>query len=256
MTTLTVALEGMEMHCRRRGVGLPLLLLHGFTGSGADWELLFPDPPDGFEIIAPDLRGHGRSTNPGGEFSFRQSAADVLALVDALAIERFCAIGLSAGAKTLLHVATRRPERVIAQVLVSAAPYFSPQARSLMRQAGPESQGEEQWLEMRQRHHHGDEQIEALWRQGAGFAESFDDLCFAAADLATIEAPTLIVHGDRDPLHPLDLALELYTAMRRSQLWVVPGGGHGPIFGEQAAPFVATAVDFLRTQTTAKREAS
>jgi pimeloyl-ACP methyl ester carboxylesterase len=60
------SIHGIEMYCRERGEGEPLLLLHGFTGSGADWELIFPEPPAGWRLIAPDLCGHGRSTNPAG----------------------------------------------------------------------------------------------------------------------------------------------------------------------------------------------
>jgi len=54
------------------------------------------------------------------------------------------------------------------------------------------------------------------------------------------------VHGDRDPLYPVELALEMYRSIPASALWVVPDAGHGPIFGSMAAPFVDTAVAFLR----------
>jgi pimeloyl-ACP methyl ester carboxylesterase len=64
--------------------------------------------------------------------------------------------------------------------------------------------------------------------------------------LATITAKTLIVHGDRDPLYPVELALEMYRAIPQSALWVVPNGGHGPVFGPLAAPFAEKAVAFLR----------
>ncbi len=55
----------------------------------------------------------------------------------------------------------------------------------------------------------------------------------------------LIVHGDRDPLYPVELALEMYRAIPSSALWVVPNGGHGPIFGAMAGPFVETALAHL-----------
>ena len=53
------------------------------------------------------------------------------------------------------------------------------------------------------------------------------------------------MHGDRDPLYPVELAVELFRGIPNAALWVVPNGGHGPIFGEQAAPFVRTATAFL-----------
>ncbi|MGH9759686.1 MAG: alpha/beta fold hydrolase, partial [Blastocatellia bacterium] len=64
--------------------------------------------------------------------------------------------------------------------------------------------------------------------------------------MSTITARALIVHGDRDPLYPANIGLELYNAIPRSYLWVVPNGGHGPIFGNFASSFVDTALAFLR----------
>src|SRR4051812_43631043 len=114
----------MEMYYETQGEGEPLVLLHGGGGVGANWGLIFKETPAGHQLIVPDLRGHGRSTNPSTEFTFRQSALDVFALLDHLGIESCKAIGMSMGAKTLLHMATGQPARVEAMVLVSAAPYF------------------------------------------------------------------------------------------------------------------------------------
>jgi pimeloyl-ACP methyl ester carboxylesterase len=63
--------------------------------------------------------------------------------------------------------------------------------------------------------------------------------------LAAITADTLIVFGDRDPLYPVSLACELKRTIPRSWLWVVPNGGHGPVFGPAAPLFVDTALEFL-----------
>ena len=54
-----------------------------------------------------------------------------------------------------------------------------------------------------------------------------------------------MVFGDRDPLYPVSIACDLYAAIPRGWLWVVPNGGHGPVFGEQAKPFAETALAFL-----------
>ena len=245
MTTFDV--NGIQMYCEDRGQGEPLLLLHGGTGVGADWQHVFTDgDPDGFRLIVPDLRGHGRSTNPSNAFTFRQAAQDVLALVDQLGLEHVKAIGLSAGAKTLLHVATLQPGRVRAMVLVSATPYFPPQARTAMAQLAVDAFSEAEWTFHRRRHVHGDEQIRMLYNQMRGLKDSHDDMAFTAPLLATIQARTLIVHGDRDPLYPVELALELYRSIPASSLWVVPNGDHGPIFGDRAAAFATTALAFLR----------
>ena len=66
------------------------------------------------------------------------------------------------------------------------------------------------------------------------FATSEDDMAFTQPQLAAITARALIVHGDRDPLYPVELAIELFRGIPGSALWVVPNGGHGPIFGPMA----------------------
>jgi pimeloyl-ACP methyl ester carboxylesterase len=239
-------INGFHMHVDRRGDGEPLLLLHGGTGIGADWALVFTaGDPAGYDLIVPDLRGHGRSTNPSRAFTFRQAAADVFAMLDRLGVPRVKAIGLSMGAKTLLHMATQQPDRIDAMVLVSATPYFPAPARAAMAQLSVDNFSDADWAAQRTRHVHGDEQIRTLFDQMRALKDSYDDMAFTPPLLATITARTLIVHGDRDPLYPVELALEMYRAIPSSALWVVPNGGHGPIFGSQAAAFVSVAMNYL-----------
>jgi pimeloyl-ACP methyl ester carboxylesterase len=113
---------------------------------------------------------------------------------------------------------------------------------------------------MRAWHKHGDEQIREIWRQANAFAGSYDDMNFTPPYLSTITARTLIVHGDRDPLYPVNLALEMFAAIPRSSLWVIPEGEHGPIFGEYTgngettARFVERALAFLRDDAQSKKE--
>lgn len=222
----TLAINGLDLFIRDNGSGEPLLLLHGFTGCGDDWQHVFSEPPGGYRVIAPDLRGHGRSTNPGGSFTFGKVALDIFALLDHLGLDRVKAIGMSAGANTLLHLATQQPHRVVAMVHVSGTPRFPDHVRDMMR-AMPQ---------------------EGAARFARQLAADHDDMNFTAGTLSAITARTLIVHGDRDPLYPVELALELHRGIAGSSLWVVPGGGHGPIFGEQAAPFASTALAFLQMQ--------
>jgi len=236
----------MTTHYEIRGEGEPLVLLHGFTGSGADWQYIFKEPPAGFQLIIPDLRGHGRSTNPSTQFTFRQCALDIFELLDELKIDRCSAIGLSGGALTLLHMATQQPSRIEAMVLVSATHYFPEQARAIMAQITVEGRTEEEWALMRQRHVQGDDQIRALWAHGNALKDSIDDINFTPPYLATITARTLIVHGDRDPLYPVNIATEMYSSIPKSYLWIVPDGGHGPIFGDRSDQFREAAVAFLR----------
>ena len=241
----TVRINDIDLFVDRRGEGDPLLLLHGGGGAGVNWRRIFDVCPDGYELITPDLRGHGRSTNPTLGVTFRQLALDVLALLDRLSVGRFKAIGISMGAKTMLHVATLQPERVEAMVLVSAAPYFPEATRRLMRTAAAAPHTEIEWEHMRQWHVRGDEQIRALWAMPTELANDYEDMSFTPPRLGRIEARTLIVQGDRDPLYPVGLAVEMHAAIPRSNLWVVPNGGHGPIYGEMAQPFAHAALAFL-----------
>jgi pimeloyl-ACP methyl ester carboxylesterase len=238
-------LNGVQLYFETHGSGEPLLLLHGFGGCSQDWSPLVADWSAHFQLIIPDLRGHGRSSNPAKVFRHQDAAADILALLDHLAIGNFKALGVSGGGNVLLHLATRQPERVEAMVLVSATSYFPAQARPLMR-AYPDSLTEQDWETMRKRHPGGETQIKAILASTASFADSYDDMNFTPPYLATIKARTLIVQGDRDPLYPVEISVEMAKAIPRSSLWIIPNGGHGPIGGERWPEFLKTASTFLR----------
>ena len=133
-------------------------------------------------------------------------------------------------------------------VLVSATMDFPDQARAIMRQIpAPDQQPAKEWETMRKRHHLGDEQIVALWEWTRGMKDSSDDMNFTPLHLSRITASTLIVYGDRDLLYLIEMAVEMYRAIPRSALWVVPNGNHGPVFLDAAAQFAQTTLAFFRT---------
>jgi pimeloyl-ACP methyl ester carboxylesterase len=243
---MVIDVNGIEMHWEVIGEGEPLLWLHGGMGCGEDWRYIFRETPAGFSIIAPDLRGHGASTNPSGVFTFRQCALDVRALLRHLNLPRVKAVGLSGGGITLLHMATAEPAVIESMVIVSAPPYFPQQARQIQRQFSESVVGAIEMERMRKRHKHGEQQVQQLFAMARGLADSYDDVNFTPPYLSTITAETLIVFGDRDPFYPVSIAFELHRAIPRSCLWVVPNGGHGPVFGDAAPQFVTTAVKFLQ----------
>jgi pimeloyl-ACP methyl ester carboxylesterase len=242
---LIETLNSVQLYFEVHGSGEPLILLHGFGGCSQDWSPLIPHWSKDFQLIVADMRGHGRSSNPSKVFRHQDSAADVFALLDHLKIGTFKGLGVSGGGNVLLHLATQQPERVQAMVLVSATSYFPAQARPIMRQY-PNSLTEQDWEMMRRRHPGGDAQIKTLLASTASFADSYDDMNFTAPYLSTIQARTLIVQGDHDPLYPVELSVEMAKAIPRSNLWIVPNGGHGPIGGERWPEFVKTAAAFLR----------
>ena len=108
--------------------------------------------------------------------------------------------------------------------------------------AVPESQREY----LRLCHPGGDAQIDALLASATAFADSYDDMNFTPPQLAAIQARTLIIQGDRDPLYPVELSLEMAKAIAQSSLWIVPNGGHVPITGGKWNEFLHTAAAFLR----------
>src|SRR5262249_8793419 len=199
-------------------------------------------------VIVPDLRGHGRSTNPAQEFTFKACAEDVRQLLARLRIDRVKAIGMSMGAKTLLHLATAHPQLIDAMVLCSATPRFPAPLRDAAARFTREALAQLSVPErdtLRARHVHGDEQIARLYDMTRSFATSYEDMAFTPASLATITARTLIVHGDRDPLYPVELAVGMLPGVSAAAPVGIANGGHGPIFGERAALFRSEALAFL-----------
>jgi pimeloyl-ACP methyl ester carboxylesterase len=243
-----VPLSDIEIYYETEGSGESLLLLHGGTGCHSNWALAGRDQfAREYALVLPDARGHGRTTNPQKTITHRQCALDTLALLDHLGVGTCRAIGLSMGANTLLHMATLEPERIEAMVLVSATMYFPEQARAIMRAIPPAAeQTPEAWEAMRKSHKLGDEQIAALWDWTRGLKDSYDDMNFTPPSLSRIKARTLIVYGDRDPLYPVEIAITMYRAIPHSELWVVPGGGHDPVFFDASKRFAETALSFLR----------
>lgn len=237
--------ERAELHHEIHGEGAPLLWVHGFMGAGPDWRHVFHEPPAGFRLIAPDLRGHGSSPDLSTGFSFRQAGLDLIALLDRLSIDRACGIGISGGGIALLHAAVAAPARIGSMVLVSVPPRFPDQARAIQRQYAPAMLSPIEMEMLRARHRRGEGQIARLFDGARAMADDYDDVNFTREALSRVESRSLIVFGDRDPLYPVSTAVELYDAMPRASLWVIPEAGHVPVFRGHAAPFAAAALGFL-----------
>ncbi len=241
-----IRLNGFDLHYRELGSGPPLLLLHGFGMCGeGDWGKIAVQLAKTNRVILVDLRGHGRSTNPSNAFTMRQSAEDIRALLDHLGIARVRAMGISAGGMTLLHLATKYPDRVGAMAVIGATTHFPEQARKIMRVSVANALPKEVLETFRQCAARGDGQVDALMRQFNGFKASYEDMNLTPPYLATIKARTLIVHGDRDEFFPVSIPVEMYAGIPRSKLWIVPGGDHVPIYGDRMPEFLRVARAFL-----------
>jgi pimeloyl-ACP methyl ester carboxylesterase len=251
-----VTLNGIQMHYEERGSGEPLLLLHGFGMCGpGDWGHVVDELAKSNRVIMADLRGHGWSTNPSNVFTMRQSGEDVRALLDHLGIARVRAMGISAGGMTLLHLATRYPERVETMVLVGATNEFPEQARKLLGSIEYDKLPAQIAEPIKGCASRGEQQVRTLMSQFRGFKDSHDDMNLTAPILGGIRARTLIVHGDRDEFFPVEIPVTLYRAIPGSQLWVVPDGDHVPIYGGRRAEFLRIAQAFLSHSTAASSAA-
>lgn len=241
----SVLINGMEMYLEIVGQGPPLLLLHRFGGCGRLFDPFIPRLAAKYRLIIPDLRGHGRSTNPSGVFTHRQAAQDVLALLDTLGLERVRAIGFSSGGMTLLHVATTDRDRIESMALVGATSHFGREARAIFRASDADRMSPAEYADWDKCSSRGEAQTREIIRQFHGFLESYDDMNFTAPFLSSIRARTLVVHGDRDAIFPVEIAVGMYRAIPESELWIIPDGSHLPVYGRRAEAFVDTVLGFL-----------
>lgn len=154
------------------------------------------------------------------------------------------AMGISAGGMTLMHAAHRQPGRIEAMVVIGAAHHFAEQARAIMRgvpgNVPPPVQAFFDACASR-----GQGQVDRLMQRFHDLKDNHEDIRLSREELATIRTRTLIVHGDRDEFFPVDIPAQMYTALPDAQLWIVPHGGHVPIFDHNARAFEETVLRFL-----------
>lgn len=244
--TLSVAEAG-------RG-GRPLLLVHGFTGAKedfADWMDAFA--ADGWWVVAPDLRGHGSSSQPAGEeaYDLATFSADLLALADHLGWDRFALLGHSMGGMIAQELVLDHPGRVERLVLMDTH-HGPPEAFdratvelgvALLRAeglpalvamidelvAGNRSATEERmratrpgYVEANERKVHACSP-EMYASMALGLTSRPDRL----AELATLAVPTRVVVGEHD-VDFLAASHRLAEAIPGADLVVIPDGAHSP----------------------------
>jgi 2-succinyl-6-hydroxy-2,4-cyclohexadiene-1-carboxylate synthase len=114
--------NGIDFHVEDLGNGPPLVLLHGFTGSGASWAPVGRDFAGDHRVIAIDLIGHAASSAPVDplRYGFDRALHDLAALTAQLGIARASWLGYSLGGRLALGMALDYPERVSSLILVSA----------------------------------------------------------------------------------------------------------------------------------------
>ncbi len=115
----------MLLHFQRHGQGEPLVILHGLFGTLDNWGAQIKTLSEHFDVIAADLRNHGRSPHS-DEMNYRAMSNDLLELLDHLQLERINLMGHSMGGKAAMQFALDHPERVQRLIVVDIAPVRYP----------------------------------------------------------------------------------------------------------------------------------
>ena len=106
--------DGAQIWYATYGSGPPVILLHGGLGHSENWGYQVPTLiTSGYRVVVVDSRGHGRSTRDKRPFTYELMASDVLAVMDALHIEKVGLVGWSDGAIIALILAMKAPTRVV-----------------------------------------------------------------------------------------------------------------------------------------------
>ena len=189
-----------------------LIFLHSLGADHTLWDAQAADFEPHFRVLRYDLRGHGASDAPKGDYTIELLAHDTLALADVLGIERFALCGLSLGGMIGQWLAARAPERVTHVVLANTSARFPDPELMNTRRKVALGQGMAAVEEVAMQRSFAPESLAAnplpvarmrrvlLSTDPAGYA----GCCAALRDmdqrslLAAIHAPTMIVVGDRD----------------------------------------------------------
>jgi len=120
--SLMLEVNGIRMHTTMTGQGPPVLLLHGFPDTHIVWrKQVSVLAAAGYRVLAPDLRGYGRSDAPGGvhDYTLEKLRGDVLGLLDALKIEKVRLVGHDWGGLIGWQLAALAPQRIERLVALS-----------------------------------------------------------------------------------------------------------------------------------------
>lgn len=115
---------GVNIYYEEKGEGRPLVMLHGWAGSGRIWRFQ-EELADSFRLVIPDLRGHGRSAVSSEGFGLEDLVNDLVCLFDRLALEDALLLGWSLGSQLALAAFPRLRERLGGLVLVGATARFT-----------------------------------------------------------------------------------------------------------------------------------
>jgi pimeloyl-ACP methyl ester carboxylesterase len=239
-----LAVNGVNLAVDVRGQGPAILFIHGYPLDHTIWEHPVAEL-EGWMRIAPDLRGMGQSDAPDLGYSMATYAEDLLALLNALGVDRVVLCGLSMGGYVAFELLRRARERVRALVLMNTrAEPDSPEVRKARDQSAAQArEGGAEAIAMamlprmlsRRAGQHNAPLMDRVYRIMAatpvagilGAIGAMRDRPDSFPLLATLAGlPSLIVVGDDDQLTSMDRAQAMAVALPGARLHVVQGAGH------------------------------
>jgi pimeloyl-ACP methyl ester carboxylesterase len=252
-----VAVNGAELHVREYGEGHPLVLVQPGLLSGAVYEELAKRLAEHFRVITFDHRGHGQSTDPGGELSYQLLTDDTAGLIRTLELENPFVGGWSDGGEVSLHLELRRPG--LARALIAAGTSLQmgghePTRAGMRTFFHADAQNEvdiEAFAEanasgfvpfLRQYHPGGEDHWRTVLARSVKMWLTYEGL--SPDDRKRIAVPALVAIGDRDESIPVEEGVRLFRALPNAELAIFPASDHmRPVFDPQClAPVL---VDFL-----------
>ena len=275
MPNISVDVENsgsIELYYEDHGSGRPVVLIHGWPLSGASWEKQLSVLLDaGHRVITYDRRGVGKSSQPTTGYDYDTFASDLRQIITRLDLREVTLVGFSmGGGEVARYLGTHGTDGVRKAVFISSIPPF------LLKTAdnpggvdGGVFAGIQQALvadrpaflagffknfynaDVLGGTRISDQALQASWNVAMGASPKATHACVATwgtdfrKDLARIDVPTLVIHGDADRIVPIAASgLATNKAIAGSKLVVVEGGPHG-ITWTHAEEVNAALMEFL-----------
>lgn len=270
------AADGCRLHYRvtGRSSAPPVVMIQGLGLDKHGWDVQRLVFSLRYRVIALDNRGSGRSDKPAGDYDLGVMAADVIAVLDHVGVERAHVVGASMGGAIAQLVAVMFPDRVRSLTLVCTSCHNQTWRNELLRSWADAAHDDGMGAMAGQaaRWVIGPRSFRRLvpvigWLGPLGFGRSAHAFAgqvagIVAADdslaalLPTIEVPTLVVVGNQDILTPRGDSEELAELIPTAELVVISGAAHGLMI-EHATTFNRILGDFLaRAETAYKANAA
>ena len=234
----TVVVNGQNIYYEVYGKGEPLFLLHGFTQSSKSWLPYVADYENDFEVYLVDLRGHGKSSWFKENISVRSVAKDVDALAGYLKLEQINVIGYSYGGEVLIQLALVHPGLIKSMITIgTCGTWHAKEFPEFVEYLSYKNIDNLPWMREQQT---SEEQTKSILAQVPNYNVTVTD-----AELKSIQARMLIVHGDKDAATPIECVAKVKKFVPNSFLWVLPNTEHGAHTGDNKPEFVRISKEFF-----------